>query len=175
MIDKFGCNILIIGGMGQGKTYYTKTNILNPCAGKMPLNIYDINDEYGAFPNAYKGSMFKPDDFITSVFRKKLQVNVFEEATYFLTHNSPDQRVTEILQRKRHLFNINVFIFTSVAAVPVWVVRMTDRVVLFNTADPNYNLKRFKEEPIFYEAIKRRVNLRPLQYISFNPNEIIDL
>lgn len=177
---KAGKNIVIIGGMGQGKTYYTKSRILTP-AQKVgfDLCIYDINGEYEEFKNKFDfiNAPHPPEKaFMEMAVENKMTVNVFEEATYFLPHNTQHKEVYKTMQLKRHKNTFNVFLFTAIRSLPLYISAMTDQVILFKTADNIQHLKnRYEHTPIWWNAIKKAQNFRPLDFVKFNPSEIVTL
>lgn len=172
-MDKRGFNILVIGGMGQGKSTFVKQALKKAEQHPVKVHIWDINQEYTR--NDYPGQCLIGQDqnFLTYINTKRQAINVFEEATSFLPHNKPRPEVVNVMSRKRHLALINYFLFTSLAAVPVYCLRMIDEIILFNTADVAHNVKRFEPEPAIWQAYQKSRKLRPLQYIRFKPNQVL--
>lgn len=177
---KAGKNIVIIGGMGQGKTFYTKSRILAP-AQKVgfDLCIYDINAEYEEFNNKFDflNAPHPPEkSFMEMSMSNEMTVNVFEEATYFLPHNTQHKEVYKTMQLKRHKRTFNVFLFTAIRSLPLYISAMTDEVVLFKTADNIEHLRsKYEHSPVWWKAIQQAQTFAPLQYVKFNPSMIITL
>lgn len=149
-MDKRGLNIVIVGGMGEGKSTYIKQLIAQMPAKKF---IYDPNEEYEEFRNFYPGLM-RVKDFGQYVNAKsRNSVNVFEEATAFLRHGAPDENIIELMTRKRHYRVINLFVFHALGAVPTYIFSYINYLVLFKTTDREDIIKnRYKENPAVLEA-----------------------
>lgn len=149
-MDKKGLNLVIVGGMGEGKSTYIKTMLARQNCKKY---IYDPNEEYQEFKNFYPGLM-RVKDFGAYVNAKsRFAINVFEEATAFLRHGAPSEDVIELMTRKRHYRVINIFVFHSMGAVPTYIFSYINYLILFKTTDREDIIKsRYKENPQVLEA-----------------------
>jgi hypothetical protein len=153
---KIGLNIAVVGGMGSGKTFFIKQQ-LTKLGGA--AYIYDPNEEYTEFKNLYHGTM-RVKDFSRIVNeRSKKSVNIFEEATAFVTHNAKDENVIDLLTRKRHKRVINIFVFHSVNSLPAYIFSFLNVLVLFPTNDrEDLVVKKYESNPNILKAYYRAQN-----------------
>lgn len=167
-MDKRGVNIAVIGGMGEGKSYFVKSQV-QKLGGK--AFIYDPNEEYLNFKNLYPG-VPRISDFAEYVYQhSRGAVNVFEEATAFLGSGAQNRKVTDLLTRKRHFRVVNFLVFHSINTVPVNIFMYLNYLVLFKTNDrPTIIESKYKHNPEILAAFmkaKRAPKYRPVM-IKFN-------
>jgi len=147
--------ILIIGGTGQGKSYYTNKNILNnevrkvnnkdvyfPTSQSKRQYVFDINNEY-SLPD---DNIIKPimrnarcDDkqFISNCKRITNTNIVFEDASGFL-RGKQSKEMARLMVGRRHTGNNFIILFHSINRVPPELMEYCNYLILFKTGD---NLK----------------------------------
>lgn len=152
-MDKRGLNIAVVGGMGQGKSYWVK-EWLKKMGGR--AYIYDPNEEYLEFINLYQGAARIPD-FAEEVYQKSRgAINVFEEATAFLGSGAQNRKVTDLMTRKRHFRVVNIFVFHSINTIPVNIFMYLNYLVVFKTNDrPTIIESKYKHNPELLQAFTR--------------------
>lgn len=123
-------NILIVGRPRSGKSHEAKR-----IAARIgwPLIVNDENREWGQEPRT-------ASEFLAIAEHRHGVPTTFvwEEATGYLSNrrsNKERQGVERALVRRFHTRHVNLLLFHSLRAVPVWVMDYTDRLVLFPTAD----------------------------------------
>ena len=140
-----GMNIVLIGRMRTGKT--TEAKRIAVALG-FPLIVNDENREWGQQPLDVKHFLSLADKH-----HGRPTTFVWEEATGYLTNvggSSEDfRRVTRALVRRFHTRHVNLLLFHSIRAVPVWVMDYADRLILFPTSDrPSLVEQRYKGHPV---------------------------
>lgn len=157
-------NILIVGSPDRGKSHLLKS-ILKDFQGR-PNYIYDINKEHTEFPNSlnkhFRGFPSIPEfvDFITLKDEETgddiiHNANVvFEEASaFFHPSGGLDLKTRNILSRRFHSKNLNIFLFHSLGMIPQNILVFADYTFLFRTEDnPDDVYKGFKRHPKFINA-----------------------
>ena len=120
--------ITIVGMTKRGKSSRAKD--LARKAGK-PIFCYDVNREWGvkSLPNL--------DDFLEQATQKRNTTIVFEEATIFFASGRNADKMKELVVRVRHTGNNIILLFHSLADCPKYILRLSNWLVLFRTAD-NY-------------------------------------
>jgi type IV secretory pathway VirB4 component len=149
---------LICGGQGTGKTTFVKSCIVNPKRGI----ILDINNEYKEFDTlgAHR---------VTEKFRDSLEnisaldgiTLVVEEATVFFSNRKYDEKLCEMIVRKRHQKNDIFLIYHSLTDIPDYLLRLSDYLWLFKTKDnPTRIESKYKDmdevKKGFYEVRKNK-------------------
>ena len=144
-------NIIIVGKMRQGKTHEAKR--IAASLG-FPLIVNDVNAEWGQRP-------LDVGEFLDTAEARHGRPTTFvwEEATGYLSNRrSPKERerVERAVVRRFHTKHVNVFLFHSLRAVPVWLMDYADRLVLFPTSDrPSLIRAKFKGWDSILEAWER--------------------
>lgn len=123
---KQGWACIVIGGTGSGKSTFIKKMI----ADDKSAIIYDINNEY------YDDSIL-PDikTFTTLACEQRNTTIVFEEATIFFNSITQNEKLKDLLVRKRHTGNRIYLVFHSIRSVPPYIFNLVNYVFLFRTAD----------------------------------------
>lgn len=123
-------NVIIVGRPRSGKSHEAKC-----IAAKLglPLVVNDVNAEWGQHERELAGflGIARQRNGVPTTF-------VWEEATAYLSNRrstNERQDVERALVRRFHTRHVNILLFHSLRAVPVWVMDYTDRLVLFPTAD----------------------------------------
>jgi hypothetical protein len=129
--------ILIIGHTGQGKSTVAKK--IAKAGGKKPF-VFDVNNEYEAFPRHTAGDFVEFLDSIENITDTNV---IFEEATGYLSGRIGD-RVKRLVINKRHKRNNYIFLFHSIADVPPFLYRLSNYIYLLKTADI-YDVVKQKE------------------------------
>lgn len=165
-MDKIGLNVVVIGAPGEGKTYFIRQLLRRMRAPRQ--YIFDPNEEYTE-RNDYPGPM-TPESFGNFCNQNsRLAVNVFEEATFFLTHGSRQREIVELITRKRHKRIVNIFVFHSINTLPAWVLPMIDNIILFKTRDRADLIRtKYESNPELYEAFNQVQSLGKYQYKDIN-------
>lgn len=145
--------ITVIGGAHQGKSYYTKQQLLNP---DINCFVFDIQNAYGEtstkegdlilnLPLDYKEPRARfygePSEFIALALKRKNTIIVLEEATAFFEGKTTDYTRRLMIDRY-HKGNNIMFQFHSINSVPPRILEMTEIFVLFKTGDDQSNVKR---------------------------------
>src|SRR6478736_183058 len=106
---KGGKAIIVVGGTGMGKTTFVKSMLSHI----HPENIwlYDVNNEYGEY--IISAPLLPFETFCNRASSLKQCVIVFEEATIFLNNKGSNQKLIDILVRKRHTENLVILVFHS--------------------------------------------------------------
>lgn len=132
-----------------------------------PLVVNDVNidrttglPEWGQRPLTLK-------EFMDIAQRRNGQPTTFvwEEATGYLSgigaKNAEKERAVNALVRRFHTKHVNLLLFHSLRAVPVWVTDFTDVLILFKTNDrPSIMHSKFRGWDIVLDAWGA-VNLHP--------------
>lgn len=134
--------IIIVGGTGCGKTYFTKQLIKN--VHKNALLVFDVNNEY----KEYYPYPFNPDidDFLSKCSKVTNGVFLFEDATAFLSNRGRSDQLTKILVAKRHTKNTIILLFHSMRAIPKYIMDLSNMVVIFKTNDPEKKVAEFEND-----------------------------
>lgn len=127
---------VIVGRKKAGKT--TKALDIVRRIGA-PVLVYDTQ---GQWTNAAPPTM---DKFLDMVQAARGRVVVFEEAGIFFANTGRSERLVYILTSSRHHRNVTLFLFHSLRQVPLYVLDLADRFVLFKTNDtPRKVLDKFR-------------------------------
>ena len=147
--------ILIVGGTGQGKSYYTNTRLLFNEVRKIngkdfyfvsPKSkrqyIFDINNEYNLPPDNTTAPFMRHvacDDKIFIQNCKTLRDTniVFEDASGFL-RGRQSREIARLIVQRRHSNNNYIILFHSINRIPPELLEYCNYLVLFKTGD---NLK----------------------------------
>lgn len=159
-----GMNLVLVGRMRSGKTTEAKRIAVEL---GFPLVVNDENREWGQQPLDIKQFLAQADKYYG-----RPTTFVWEEATGYLTNvggSSEDfRRVTRALVRRFHTRHVNLLLFHSIRAVPVWVMDYADRLVLFPTSDrPSLIEQRYKGHPVL-DAF-RTVNDPSREIVGISP------
>jgi hypothetical protein len=143
--------IIIVGGTGCGKTFYTKSLIKR--ANKNALMIFDVNNEY----KDYYPHPFNPDIdiFLDKCSRVTGGIFLFEDATAFLSNRGRSDKLTKIMVAKRHTKNTIILLFHSMRAIPKYLLDLSNIVVIFKTNDPETIVEKAFENEALTNAWKR--------------------
>jgi hypothetical protein len=145
-----GIAFICVGKRKTGKTTVSKRFLDK---NKLPVKIYDINNEYQGYYN-------EPfDDF--DVFLRKLGEDdirghyiLIEEATIFFRKKDSEQQMINLLVRARHTRNIVQLNFHSFKSVPKDIYTLLDYVIIFKTNDVERDFKMKFDNPNVIEAFK---------------------
>lgn len=159
--------IIVIGMTGQGKSEFIKQYI----GSNRNCLVFDVQNEYGSKPKypgqrainlssdtTKKRSRYIFQDFngfVEIVKQKKNTICVFEEATMFLSGRI-GMNVKEIMINKMFTKNVYIFVFHSIVDCPPGIMRISNYVVLYKTADVEKAVKHKYEKlyPTFLELQK---------------------
>jgi len=156
-------NILIVGSPDRGKSFLLKS-ILKDFSARHNF-MYDINREHTEFPNQIKNH-FKGFPSIPQFLELMTKENedgtayvsssniVFEEASaFFHPSGGLDLKTRNILSRRFHTQNLNIFLFHSMGMIPQNILVFADFTFLFRTEDnPDDVEKGFKKHRKYIEA-----------------------
>lgn len=153
--EKKGYCVICIGGRGKGKTTFIQKAI----KGK-PNFIFDVQNEYsdGFNPCGHfdrKLFLSEADQFINTNI-------VFEEATGFFKGRTPEM-LDRLMLSVRHTGNNLFFVFHTIQAVPPSIINMVNYIVLFKTADQQYNVIKAKYPllwPYFVDLHRSKENYK---------------
>lgn len=145
--------ILIIGGTNQGKSYFTKQQIMSD---KIACFVYDVQNCYGA-ESTKQGDLVlnlpigtkqmrcrwygNREEFLYYAILRKNTTIVVEEATMFFEGKTSEQ-TRELIINKHHDRNNIIMMFHSISAVPPRIMQLSDIVVLFKTNDEEKEVSR---------------------------------
>lgn len=138
-------NVIVnVGAKKRGKTTGTKEMLNNFSGDKY---IYDVNKEYKEYG---KGAVF-PDfeAFLETASKKVNTAIVFEEAFIFLSHQSQQKEIKEMLVRTRHTGNLIILNFHAVHQIPLFIWDYANFVIIRKTNDKlNYMLREYRDTDI---------------------------
>ena len=149
--------IIVIGAREQGKSTYIRNVLLRNSQGKK-IYAHDPNLEYSGVIKL-GSSLF---DFVSKTVSKRDSIIIFEEATIYFTSVKRSEQIIEILARssKAHLNNDIIFVFHSLRSLPVWLLDMSNYLVIFKTNDrPQTFRTKFKDTKIS-DNEKKILNLK---------------
>lgn len=146
-----GIASICVGRRGSGKTTVTK-NLLDQT--KLPIVVYDINQEYRKY---YPEKFVDFDVFLDKIIDLRTHYIVIEEATIFFQKASHEKTMTNLLVRARHTGNIIQLNFHSWYTVPKNIYTLLNYVIVFKTNDAVKNLDRF-ESPTLLETFQEVQN-----------------
>lgn len=133
-----GSCIIVVGGTGTGKTTFVHEKLRK--VNKNSLFIYDVNNEYKEFT---RGNPLPDREVFTDLgMNTENGVFVFEEATIYFKNKSTDEKLTEILVRKRHTNNTIFLVFHSLGSIPKYIYQLSNYIVLFKTNDSVSDVKQ---------------------------------
>ena len=122
---------------------------------KMPVLIYDINNEYKEiYPEPFEDF----DVFLTRIADEQVRRTyiLIEEATIFFSTRSRFEEMMNVLVRARHTGNIIQLNFHSFASVPKNIYHLLDYVIVFKTNDMENDVQDKFDNPAvikaFYDA-----------------------
>ena len=133
-----GIASICVGRRGSGKTTVTKS-LLDQT--KLPIVVYDINQEYR---NYYPEKFLDFDVFLDKIVDLRGHYIVIEEATIFFQKASHEKTMINLLVRARHTGNIIQLNFHSWFTVPKHIYTLLNYVIIFKTNDNVKNLDRFE-------------------------------
>lgn len=137
--DKKGDLTLIVGENGTGKSHLL-LNLID----KNKTLLYNKTGEYNF------GFIGSSEDFIQLAFETPNKVLAFEEAQIYFTHKNLDERLSEILNMKRHRNNSIIALFLRLRMIPLYMLDAARYLFLFHTSDtPSYLAaeSKFKDHP----------------------------
>ena len=132
--------IAVVGGSGQGKSYFIKNHLL-PSFAKQSKNIYiwDKNGEYNP-EQSYKLNINKwqkfernRDALIRNICDLQNSLILIDEAATVFNKRSFSQDFEEKMIGARHDNVIILVVYHSLSAIPEYMVQYLDRIVLFKT------------------------------------------
>lgn len=129
----------VVGKTESGKSTWVKNTLKG-----VPLKnqfIFDFQNEYDN-----SSGIKEFDSFVSHATRRKNSVIVFEEATVYITGNTIQKGVKNLLVSKssHHNNNVLIFVFHAVRKIPVNLFEMTDYIVLFETNDRADEIRKFR-------------------------------
>lgn len=137
--------IIIVGGTGCGKTYFTKHQLLSK-VNRNSLLVFDVNNEYSEYyPFPFDADI---DKFLEKCHKTKGAVILFEDATAFLSNQGRKDLLVKILVAKRHTKNTVIMLFHSFRQVPKYIFDLSNIVVIFRTNDPEKKLAEFENDQL---------------------------
>lgn len=171
---KGGKAIIVVGGTGMGKSTFVKSCLSHVA----PENIwlYDVNNEYRDYivPLPQLPSF---QAFCDHAAKLNQSVIVFEEATIFLNNKGSNQKLIDILVRKRHTENLIILVFHSLRSVPKYLLDLCNIMVLHKTNDPLDIAERFDNDQLLqgYKYIKSAPMLSGTNGKMYSPSKLIPL
>lgn len=154
-------SLINVGRTKTGKTTVSK-KLLDKVFDKMPVFIYDVNNEYREY---YDKDFLPFDEFCGSIKDVKNSFILIEEATIFLTVRETNKILVDMLVRKRHTNNFIVLNFHSFSKVPKYIFDLIDFVTVFKTND---SLKTVKDKTDFEKILKA------FEYVKASENNFIN-
>lgn len=153
---------ICVGRRKTGKTTFSK-KMLDKKPLKMPVIIYDINQEY---KNYYKGDFLDFDIFLDKIVGLRHHYILIEEATIFFNpRGGKIEQMTNLLVRARHTGNIIQLNFHSFASIPKDIKNLIDYVTIFKTNDNINDVKaRIDDEKILRVWQKIKDSSNPFEY-----------
>lgn len=147
--------IILAGGTGCGKTFYTRNTLLKN-VNKKSLLIFDTNNEYSdLYPEKFNPDI---DAFLSKCLTVKNAVILIEDATSFISNRGRSDKLVKLLVAKRHTKNTFILLFHSLRAVPKYLIDISTHLGIFKTNDDLGFIKNeFKNERIlkaFYSVQK---------------------
>lgn len=149
-----GIASIMVGRRGCGKTTLSKKLLLQRPE-KMPVLIYDINNEYKEiYPEPFEDF----DIFLVKIADENVRRTyiLIEEATIFFSTRSRFEDMMNVLVRARHTGNIIQLNFHSFASVPKNIYHLLDYIIVFKTNDMENDVQDKFDNPAvikaFYDA-----------------------
>jgi hypothetical protein len=185
---ELGTMTIIIGGTGQGKSFFTKRLVNDK-----KTFICDLNNEYGAedLSLASRDNYIKFNEHVTLLDKTKVypqcrytgtNVNefleisksmhgryiVFEEATNFFAGRT-NEVTRQMITGKRHRNQSLIFLFHSINAVPPRIMELANYVVLFKSFDEENKVKsKFPQLLNSFKALQQGAKA-PIIIDIYNP------
>jgi hypothetical protein len=151
-----GIASVCIGKRGCGKTTFSKI-LMNNRPKKMPIIVYDINNEYHDY---YPYPFEEFPIFLNKISDDEIRRTyiLIEEATIFFSTRSRFEEMLNVLVRARHTGNIIQLNFHSFSSVPKNIYHLLDYVIVFKTNDSEDDVTNRFDNPkvlqAYNEAIK---------------------
>lgn len=137
--------IILVGGTGCGKTYFSKNNLIK-YANKSALHIFDVNNEYKDFyPYPFNPDI---DVYLAKASKLTNAVLLMEDSTAFLSNRGRSDALTKIMVAKRHTNNTIILLFHSFRYIPKYIFDLSNLVVIFRTNDPLKKIEEFENEEL---------------------------
>jgi len=171
---KGGKAIIVVGGTGMGKTTFVKSMLMH--VAKENIWLYDVNNEYTEYiiPLPQLPTF---QAFCDKASLLKQSVIVFEEATIFLKNKGSNQKLIDILVRKRHTENLVILVFHSLRSVPKYLLDLCNIMVLHKTNDPLDKAEQFDNDELLkaYQYIKAAPMIPGTNGKMYSPSKLIPL
>lgn len=145
-----GIASIMIGKRGCGKTTLSK-KLLDERPKRMPVLIYDINNEY---VNYYPEPFIPFQEFLTKISDEEIKRTyiLIEEATIFFSTHSRFEEMMHVLVLARHSGNIIQLNFHSFGSVPKNIYTLLEYVTVFKTNDTEKNVTDRFDHPQVIQA-----------------------
>lgn len=171
---KGGKAIIVIGGTGMGKSTFVKSCLSH--VHKENIWLYDVNNEYREYINPLP-ELPSFQNFCDKASKLNQSVIVFEEATIFLNNKGSNQKLIDILVRKRHTENLIILVFHSLRSMPKYLLDLCNVLVLHKTNDPLEIAERFDNDALLkaYQYIKAAPMLPGSNGKMYSPSKAITL
>lgn len=129
-----------------GSRYVGKSTLAEKIVGSVKNKIiYDPNNEY-----VDRGGINTDiETFKNIALNVRECMIVWEEATIFFPRKGEDKKLTELLVSNRHRGVMNILIFHSLGALPIYIKDQINYIYLFHTKDTRTSVKRkFEHEEL---------------------------
>lgn len=158
--------IVIVGRTGSGKSSCIKELIDEH---EKRVLIFDVNNEYGEHITDSRRRVFNSEEsFINTVEKSSNIVAIFEEATIYLSSQQNTRKIRDILVKKRHRNHCIIFVFHSIARIPLFLFDFIDKVIMLETLD-NLELIKKNRPSKFIEGQKMVRTMAKYSRVVFRP------
>jgi len=120
--------IVVCGAKKRGKSTFIKIKLVSGYKGNLFIN--DVNNEYGD-----KGVVLPFKEFIARSMKQWRTLNIFEDATIYLSNKGDSEELKHLMVLARHRANTIVFVFHSLQSIPSYILTQSDLLVLFKTTE----------------------------------------
>lgn len=146
-MEKKGQIIFMVGAPQTGKTTMIKKMIKN--IDKDSIGAVDLNDEFDV-----KIKTFDFEELLDLALTTKNKTFIFEEATSYFSHNSPQKAKALLSRAMGHLKHNIIFSFHSLRSVPSQLLPYITSMYYTRTIEKNgvpYPLDQVKEQYKWYD------------------------
>lgn len=165
--------IIIVGNTGRGKSTSARQLIKIAQKEKRNIFVYDPNNEYAEF---YNKPFIDKKIFVDNVSKTKNSFILFEEATIFFSNRGNEEKLIDLLVRKRHTNNKIVLLFHSLRSIPTYILELCNFIILYKTTDrPEYTLKKFAGFDDILEAFEMVNELPDDNKHNFHFNYVVEI
>lgn len=164
---------IIVGNTGRGKSTASRKLLTAALKEEMEVLVYDPNNDYS---DVYKKPFESKKEFLEKASKKTHSFILFEEATMFFSNKGSEEKLLDLLVRKRHTGNKIVLVFHSLRSVPTYILELCNYMVLYKTADrPSYTLAKFEGFDEITEAYNELNEIPDDTKQNFHANFVIEL